>query len=113
MVTLRNIFRLPDTLPPGEYFEDIAMGDAKVERIISSGHITPADDWYDQETDELVILLEGEAKLIFEDNEEVLMKRGDYLLIKAHEKHRVTYTSEKPACIWLAVHGNLNMPVKF
>ncbi|NEO01320.1 MAG: cupin, partial [Moorea sp. SIO3I7] len=35
------------------------------------------------------------------------LKPGDYLFIKAHQKHRVEYTSAEPPCIWLAVHGNL------
>jgi len=33
--------------------------------------------------------------------EEVNLKKGDSLLIKIHQKHRVTHTSEDPACIWL------------
>jgi cupin 2 domain-containing protein len=35
------------------------------------------------------------------------LKAGDYLLIPAHCRHRVEYTSADPPCIWLAIHGNL------
>lgn len=89
-----------------EVFETLAEGSAKIERIISHGQTTPADEWYDQDEDEWVILVQGQATVLFEDKGEVYLSAGSYLLIPAHVKHRVTYTSESPACIWLAVHGN-------
>lgn len=36
--------------------------------------------------------------------EEVHLKKGDSFLIKMHQKHRVTYTSEDPPCIWLCFY---------
>ena len=36
----------------------------------------------------------------------IKLTAGDYLFIPAHQKHRVEYTSSRPPCIWLAVHGN-------
>ena len=54
-----------------------------------------------------MILLQGQAILSYRDGREVFLKAGDYLLIVAHEKHRVEQTSADPPCIWLAIHGSL------
>ena len=64
-------------------------------------------DWYDQNTDEWVLLLQGETKLEFEDNEIKEMKAGDYIFIPAHKKHRIKHSSIEPKCIWLAIHIKL------
>jgi cupin 2 domain-containing protein len=95
-----------------EIFETIVngKGDFKVERIVSNGQITPDDQVYDQDKDEIVFLLQGEARLFFlEDNREVTMNKGSYVFIKARCKHRVTYTSSEPPCVWIAVHGSMLM----
>ena len=100
-----NLFaNIPAELPD-ELFETVTESSSvKIERIVSRGHITPAGDWYDQEQDEWVILLQGEARLAFADRaEELTLQPGDYLLIKAHEKHRVTFTPTDQDTIWLAV----------
>lgn len=57
--------------------------------------------WYDQEEDEWLILLKGEALLILE-NEEVLLKAGDTLFIPAQQLHKVVSTSTD--ALWLTVH---------
>lgn len=111
MTKLRNIFEVPVNKTPDEFFEVLVNGNTIVERIISSGQTTPADQWYDQEKDEWVVLVQGEARLLFEETGELSMSKGDFILIKAHEKHRVTYTSSEPPCIWLAVHGNFSLSV--
>lgn len=91
-----------------EEFESLfTTRDVLIERIISTGQITPEGEWYDQERDEWVVLLEGKAVLGFENNERLDMVKGDYLLIPAHCKHRVLYTQTDPPCIWLAVHVKL------
>ncbi|HSA07203.1 MAG TPA: cupin domain-containing protein [Candidatus Gastranaerophilales bacterium] len=101
-----NILKLPDGIPEKELFEKLAQGNnVLIERIVSYGHKTPDDYWYDQNKDELVILLQGEAVILFDDEEEINLKSGDYLLIPKHKKHRVEKTSSP--CIWLAVHANL------
>lgn len=109
MNEIRNIYQLSQEPLKKEIFEVLASGDVKIERIISTGQTTPEGQWYDQDTDEWVILLQGEAKLLFEDLAEIELKKGNYMLIKAHERHKVTYTSTEPPCIWLAVHGNLTL----
>ncbi|GAB4384850.1 MAG: hypothetical protein Kow00121_48910 [Elainellaceae cyanobacterium] len=104
-----NFFELPSHLPAEEYFEQIASGrNLRIERIISTGHTTPPGEWYDQSWDEWVIVLQGEAKLTYADGSQYDLKPGDYLLIPAHQKHRVDYTSSMPPCIWLAVHADLS-----
>jgi len=74
----------------------------KIERIISRSHASPKGFWYDQDCDEWVMVLKGEAVLEFDGGERVEIKAGDYLLIPRHEKHRVERTSEET--VWLAVH---------
>jgi cupin 2 domain-containing protein len=75
----------------------------RIERIISTGQITASDFWYDQPEDEFVTILQGDAKILIEGESETHLHKGDYLLIPAHCRHKVTYTSTAPACIWLAV----------
>lgn len=109
MTKIRNLFDLPATLTQHEFYERIAEGDLMIERIISTGQTTPVGEWFDQDRDEWVVLIQGEARILFENEEEIALKSGDYILIKAHEKHRVTYTSTTPACIWLAIYGNIRL----
>ncbi len=105
---MENIFKLPNYLSNQELFETIINSEnLQIERIISTGQTTPEGTWYNQEQDEWVILLQGEATLLYSDNSRIHLTAGDYLLIKAHQKHRVEYTSFNPPCIWLAIHGNL------
>lgn len=90
-----------------EFFEDLFQGNNfRLERIISTGQITPEDEWYDQENDEWVILLQGRARLLYDSGDEVEINSGDWILIPSHTKHRVIYTSSDPECIWLALHGH-------
>lgn len=107
---MNNIYTLPEPLPNAEQFESILHNQSLlIERIISTGQTTPQGEWYDQEQDEWVILLQGEATLSYADGSQIQLKPGDYLLISAHQKHRVEYTSTNPPCIWLALHGNLQV----
>ncbi|MEQ9551280.1 MAG: cupin domain-containing protein [Coleofasciculus sp. G3-WIS-01] len=104
-----NIFNLPPQLPNEELFEALVCSDSVlIERIISTGQTTPIGEWYDGQQDEWVILLQGEAILAYDDGSRIELKAGDYVLINAHQKHRVELTSSHPPCIWLAVHGHLN-----
>lgn len=103
-----NLFHLPAAFGEEELFEPLIPDcGVLIERIISKGQVTPQGQWYDQERDEWVALLQGQATLSFEDGRILNMREGDFVLIAAHEKHRVEHTSTDPACIWLAVHGAL------
>lgn len=75
----------------------------RIERIVSQGHVSPPDFWYEQEENEFVIVLKGEGSVRFEDGRDVLLGPGDWLDISSGEKHRVTYTSPDEATVWLAV----------
>ena len=62
----------------------------RIDRIVSSGHSSPKGFWYDQENDEFILLIQGEATLEFEDRK-VTLKKGDYLHIPKNCKHRLQY----------------------
>lgn len=102
-------FDVPDELPDQEVFEVLMEGRKeggfRLERILSCGQVSPDGFWYDQECDEWVLLIQGRARLAFEDGELVLGP-GDSLLIPAGCRHRVTFTSASPPCLWLALHGD-------
>ncbi|MDY0104540.1 MAG: cupin domain-containing protein [Lentimicrobium sp.] len=109
MKTRGNIFFIDGIIPGNmEVFEKLTTGDTIIERIVSHGQQTPEGEWYDQEKDEWVVLLQGDARLAFPDGTETALKAGDYLLLPAHKKHRVNFTSTAPPCIWLAIHGKLS-----
>ena len=104
-----NIFQTPSILPKEELFQTLFQNKEKgilIERIISTGQITPENEWYDQAKDEWVVLLPGESTLLFDEigGEELQLKGGDSVFIEAGRKHRVIFTSKEPPCIWLAVH---------
>jgi cupin 2 domain-containing protein len=106
-IRMTNIFNLSSSLPDEELFEPLLETDnLLIERIISTGQTTPSGQWYDQDRNEWVILLQGEAELSYEDGSKIWLKAGDYLFIRAHQKHRVEYTTSEPPCIWLAIHAS-------
>jgi cupin 2 domain-containing protein len=89
-----------------ERFDALLAGAAfRVERIVSRGHATPAGEWYDQDRDEWVLLLSGEALLRFEDEAEPRRLRpGGFVDIPAHCRHRVDWTHPETETVWLAIH---------
>ena len=105
-MNLSNIFSaLPTTLPQ-ELIERIGGCDSvRIERIVSRGHASAPDAWYDQDTTEFVLLLQGQARLVFQDRAEPYdLHPGDYLTIDAHCKHRVQWTAQDTDTVWLTVH---------
>ena len=100
-----NIFEgIPENLDQ-EIFESLVeKNQVKIQRIISKGHISPSQGWYDQEQDEWVVVLKGAATLSFEKGEDRDLKVGDYIEIPAHTKHRVSWTNPDVETIWLAIH---------
>ena len=91
---------------PEEISETICSTECvKIERIVSKGHASPEGFWYDQEKNEFVLVVQGSAGLKIEgEGDIVVLKRGDYLNIGAHVKHRVEWTDPECETIWLAVH---------
>ncbi len=71
----------------------------KINRIISSENIEPVQ--YNQKEDEWLVLIEGEARLLIDDKDQIL-KKGDTLFIPAKTPHTVLETKE--GTVWLTVH---------
>jgi cupin 2 domain-containing protein len=97
-----NLFdRLPSPAS-GEVFEALLRyRNLVIERIVSSDN--PEPGVYDQEQDEWVLLVQGQATLELA-GETLSLGPGDHLFIPAHTRHRVLRTSQKPPCLWVAVH---------
>lgn len=77
----------------------------RIERIVSAGQASPPGFWFNQEWDEFVLLMAGSAGLSIEGEAVARSLRpGDYLVIPAHVRHRVEWTSPSGPTIWLAVH---------
>jgi cupin 2 domain-containing protein len=88
----------------------IARGELTVERIVSMGHASPTDFWYDSPRAEWVVLLSGAARLEFEH--EVVhheMHPGDYVLIDAHRRHRVAWTDPDTPSVWLTIYHSADL----
>ena len=101
-----NLFAgVPSDLP-GELVEEVLQGRGfRLERIVSRGHRSPDDFWYDQPLSEWVVLLTGSASLRFENRSEPIeMKPGDWIHIPAHARHRIERTDAKGDTFWLALH---------
>ena len=91
MNQLNNILKnIPKNLPD-ELVTILAEGkNFRLERIVSKGHTSPKDFWYDQVENEFVLLLKGKSEVSFEDDvKPVTLSEGDYINIPAHKKHRV------------------------
>jgi cupin 2 domain-containing protein len=102
---MSNIFSsLPADLQ-NEAFDDLLnRPNIRIERIVSKGHRSPAQGWYDQEENEWVIVLDGAAVILLEEgNRELRLDKGDYVNIPAHSRHRVTWTDPERPTVWLAI----------
>jgi cupin 2 domain-containing protein len=82
-----------------------ARGAVRIERIVSTGQATPDGTWCDQASDEWVLLAAGAARLRIEcETQDRELAAGDWILLPAHCRHRVTWTQSQPPAVWLAVH---------
>lgn len=100
---IKNIFDdLPQHLPKELVQILIRAADVRIERIISHGHASPADFWYEQPQHEWVIVLKGAARLQFQDGV-IEMKVGGFINIPAFKKHRVDWTTPDEPTVWLGV----------
>jgi cupin 2 domain-containing protein len=95
--------QIPESLPEELITVLKKSNNIRIERIVSNGHTSPDEGWYDQDEDEWVILIDGFTGITFEDGKEILLNRGDYMFIPAHKKHKVTFTTQKRNSIWLAI----------
>jgi cupin 2 domain-containing protein len=105
MMNKGNIWAtIPEQIP--DELTEILAGSSGVtiEQIISRGHRSADDFWYDQAHSEWVLLLQGQAGLSFEGHAATVeLTAGDYINIPAHVRHRVAWTPEDTETIWLAV----------
>jgi cupin 2 domain-containing protein len=96
-----NIYDLPPLPLSDELTEILAEArNVRIERIVSAGQVS---EWYDQAGAEFVVLLQGGAKIEYEGGNVVALEKGSTLLIEPHERHRVSFTTSDPPCIWLCV----------
>ena len=95
--------QIPSPLPSEVFADLVSTNNVRIERILSQGQQTPTGEWFDQDEHEWVIVLKGEARLQFEDSEPLHLTPGAHVLIPAHQKHRVAWTSQKEPTVWLAV----------
>ena len=98
-----NLFAdIPHDLPREIFHTILSRQKLRIERIISQGQASPEDFWCDQNEHEFVVLLQGAARLRFEEGE-IEMKPGDFIDIQAHQRHRVEWTDPNQPTIWLAI----------
>jgi cupin 2 domain-containing protein len=91
-----------DTITPnnGEIFTTLLKHkNIKINRIVSSANIAPIE--YVQEEDEWIVLIEGDATLLLDKKEKILIK-GETLFIPAKTPHTVLQTTT--GTVWLTVH---------
>jgi cupin 2 domain-containing protein len=77
----------------------------RIERIVSTGQVSPDGHWYDQDSDEWVLVVKGSARLRIEgEAQDRELGEGDYVFLPAHCRHRVAWTRREPPTVWLAIH---------
>lgn len=103
---MQNLFLNLSASASQEQFQTLLQRPGcRVERIVSLGQASPPGFWYDQDWDEWILLLAGQASLQFEGEAEPrVLASGDYLLIPAGARHRVVHTAAEEPTVWLAIH---------
>jgi len=88
--------------PTEEQFETLLQTkNIHIEKITSNGQTS--DEWYAQDRDEWVVVIEGDGKLLFEEgNKTIHLNKGEHIYIPKMKKHKVIYTHTPT--IWLAIH---------
>lgn len=77
----------------------------RIERIVSTGQVTPDGEWCDQDRDEWVLMVAGSARLRVESEDaDRELHAGDWIFLPARCRHRVTWTQSDPPTVWLAIH---------
>jgi cupin 2 domain-containing protein len=65
----------------------------------------PADEWFDQDRDEFILVLPGRGAVVDDGREgEIVLTLGDYLQLPAGVRHRVAWTDAHGLTVWLAMH---------
>ncbi len=77
----------------------------RIERIVSTGQATPDGEWYDQDSDEWVLVVKGRARVRIDgEAQDRELGEGDFVFLPAHCRHRVAWTQREPPTVWLAIH---------
>ncbi len=105
---LPNLFAdLPKPLPGELTHTLLTAASVRIERILSHGHASPLDFWYDQPEHEWVLLIQGAARLriagLGDEDQLMELRPGDHVNLPAHQRHRVEWTTPDEVTIWLAV----------
>ncbi len=89
-----------------ESFQDLLrVPGLRIERIVSHGQCSPPGFWYDQDWDEWVVVLQGEAVLHIEGEAAPrTLAPGDHCWLPRACRHRVERTAPSGPTVWLAVH---------
>ena len=115
MLSVKNLFTdISGEMPDEICTQIVRADDVRIERIVSRGQASPPGFWYDQETNEWVLLVKGSALLRFFDGTEIALTPGDHLLIPRQVRHRVVRTDPEGETVWLAVHygGEASVPME-
>jgi cupin 2 domain-containing protein len=106
-----NLLAHQEMLQPGEERTTVVLQTAnwRLERIHSCQARSPEGFWYDQDESEWVCLLQGRARLRFEDEPRAReLRAGDQLQIAPHRRHRVEETDGGSGSVWLALFWREN-----
>ena len=106
VIRIENIFEaIPSREAAEQFVELLSRPHLRIERIVSTGHASPDGFWYDQPHAEWIMVLSGEARLVFADEAAArCLRRGDFVDIAPHRRHRVEWTHPEEPTVWLAVH---------
>ncbi|HPB67344.1 MAG TPA: cupin domain-containing protein [Candidatus Omnitrophota bacterium] len=104
--TIQNILSgLPESSREEIFTSLLKTGHFDLERIISTGQITPPGEWLSQARHEWVLVLSGRARLRFQEAENIHdLEPGDAVFIPAGCFHRVEWTDPGQKTVWLALH---------
>lgn len=102
MIPINNLYETADPHENSERFSTLFQNHSIKIETIRSWLKTPGE-FYDQNEDEWVLLISGEARLEL-DTVERTLKAGDYCLIPKHTRHRVLSTSKN--ALWLGIFSS-------
>lgn len=102
MITLNNLYQTETPTENSEYFTTLFQNYSLKIEAIRSWLKTPGEV-YNQENDEWVILLSGEATLQIA-GQRLTLNAGDYCFIPRQTEHQVLSTSEN--ALWLGVFSS-------
>jgi cupin 2 domain-containing protein len=102
LIQIDNLYKGETPTENNELFSILFQNKTlKIESIRSS--LKTPGELYDQDQDEWVLLLKGEARIEI-INEIRSIRAGDYLFLPKHTLHRVLSTSDN--ALWLAIFSS-------